>query len=257
MTCRAAQLLQLLGRVGCFTVDVHMCAEFLCERAIFSSASDCRDLIAELVGELHSQVTESANALHRDQIAGESAAVPQRVVGGDSSAEQWSRFGILQAIGHRSQCFNRRDHVLLISAVIADAGDHHILTIGKVAAPALDTGIVLTAMPADSDTLPFLPRRNTRTQFIDDADYLMSGNAWILNSRPSAFFGEHVTVANTTSLDFDPHLTWTGFRNFALDDAEVCASFRDLRYLHRCYCDCCRHKSLLRHSLLSNHCCAW
>ena len=90
-------------------------------------------------------------------------------------------------------------------------------------------------MPADSNPLPLLPRRNTRTHVIDDAGDLMSGYARILNPRPAAFFREHITVAYTTSFDFDPHLTWTRLRNFALDNAEICSSFRDLRYLHRSY----------------------
>jgi hypothetical protein len=41
------------------------------------------------------------------------------------------------------------------------------------------------------------PHGNAGTQFIDDARDFVSWNAGILYSGPSAFFREHVTVANT------------------------------------------------------------
>ena len=63
---------------------------FLCERCVFGAAPNSRDLITKLVRELNSEMTQTANTLHRDQIARERTTVPQRVVRGDSSAEQRS-----------------------------------------------------------------------------------------------------------------------------------------------------------------------
>ena len=101
-------------------------------------------------------------------------------------------------------------------------------------------------MPADTDALPLLPRGNAGSYFIDDACDFVPGNAGILNSRPGTFFREHVTVANTTSLYLDPHLSCTRLRNLALDDLEIRSGPGNLRRFHCCYCDCCRcHKILL------------
>src|SRR5437879_3852444 len=71
----------------------------------------------------------------------------------------------------------------------------------------------------------------------------MSGDARELNARPQALFGEHVTVANTTCLHFDPHMSRLRLRDLALNDLEICSGTGNLRYFHRCYCNCCRcHK---------------
>ncbi len=68
---RAAQFLQFLCCVRRFAVDVHARSEFLCERCVFGPASDSRDLITKLVRELNSEVTQTADALHRNKVAGE------------------------------------------------------------------------------------------------------------------------------------------------------------------------------------------
>ena len=70
--------------------------------------------------------------------------------------------------------------------------------------------------------------------FIDDARDFMSGNTGILNSWPSAFFREHVTVADTAGLHFDEHLSRTRLRNFVLDDLEIASRLADLYCLHWC-----------------------
>ena len=76
----AAQFLQCLCCVRRFAIDVHARSEFLCERRVFRPAPDRRDLIAKLVRELNSEVTQTADTQHRHKVAGHGAAVPQRVV---------------------------------------------------------------------------------------------------------------------------------------------------------------------------------
>jgi hypothetical protein len=92
----------------------------------------------------------------------------------------------------------------------------------------------MAAVPADADTLSLLPRGNPGAHFINDACDFVSRNARILNARPQAFFREHVTVANTTGLYLDAHLSWTRLRNLALDDLEISSRFGNLRNLHWC-----------------------
>jgi hypothetical protein len=121
---------------------------------------------------------------------------------------------------------------LLVSTVIADARNFQIPAIAKISAPALATRVVLAAVPADTDALPFLPLGNTTAQFIDDACDFMSWNAGILNAGPQAFFRERVTAANTAGLNLDAHVSCIRLRNLALDHLESCSGTGDLRHLH-------------------------
>jgi len=79
----------------------------------------------------------------------------------------------------------------------------------------------VAAVPADTNTLPLLPLRNTVTHFIDDASHLMPRNAWILDPGPRPFFREHVAVAHSTGLHLDSHMSCTRLRNLPLDDLEI------------------------------------
>ena len=176
--------MQFLCCVRRFAIDVHARSEFLCERRIFGPAPDRRDLVAKLVRELNSEVTQTADALHRNQVAGKRTAVPQRVEGGNSGAEQRRRFDVAQTFRYRRQRLDRSHHVLLVSAVIADARNFQVPAIAKISAPARETRAVLAAVPADTDALSLLPRGNTGTQFIDDARDFVSWNAGILNAGP-------------------------------------------------------------------------
>src|SRR4029077_3577416 len=106
-------------------------------------------------------------------------------------------------------------------------------------APALETRAVMAAVPADAGPLPRLPLGNTGTQFVADARDLVPWNARILNSRPRAFFGEQVTVADAARLHLDAHFSCTRSGNFPLNDLEIASRLRDLRRLHWCYCDSC------------------
>ena len=73
-----------------------------------------------------------------------------------------------------------------------------------------------SAKPTHSDALPFfprnfiLPRIYILANFLDHAGNFMSGNSWVLNTRPKAFLEQHVAMADATSLDFDAHPA--GFR---------------------------------------------
>ena len=43
--------------------------ELLCERSVFRAAPDSRDPVTELVRELNSEMTQTADAQHRDEVA--------------------------------------------------------------------------------------------------------------------------------------------------------------------------------------------
>ena len=71
-------------------------------------------------------------------------------------------------------------------------------------------------------------------EFIDYSGDFVSGNAWILNAGPLAFFGEHVAVANAASLHLDAHLSCARRGNFAFDDLEIGSRLGNFRRLHWC-----------------------
>src|SRR5581483_9901307 len=185
---------------------------------------------------------------HGNQVAGERTAVSQRVVRGDPGTEQWGCLDVAQTGWYRGQGLDRSNHVLLITSVVADAANLHVLAITKIATAALPARVVVATVPANANTLSFLPRGNALPDPINDARHLMSGHAGILNARPRALYREHVAVAHTTGLHPDEHLSWTRLGNFALHDFKARSRFRYLRYLHwrqlrfRRYSQCC-HKS--------------
>jgi hypothetical protein len=102
----------------------------------------------------------------------------------------------------------------------------------EITAPAGETCTVLSAVPAHSDALPFLPYGNTGPGFVDNTSNFVSGNARVLNAGPTALFREHVTVANATSLNFDAHFSWAGFGYLTINDLEIAAGFGNLRCFH-------------------------
>ena len=95
MTCAPPRFLQLLGRVRCLAVDVDVRSEFLGEGGVFRATPDGRYLVPKLIRVLNSEMTQAADALHSDKIARKRSAVAQCIVGSNSSAEQWRRFGVL------------------------------------------------------------------------------------------------------------------------------------------------------------------
>jgi hypothetical protein len=64
-----------------------------------STAVPGPDLIAELVRELNAEVTQAADPLDGNKVAGQRTTVPQRVIGGDAGAEQRGGFDVREALG--------------------------------------------------------------------------------------------------------------------------------------------------------------
>src|SRR5215216_5004775 len=115
-----------------------------------------------------------------------------------------------------------------------------IPAIAEISAAACVARAVVTAVPADADALPLCPSGNTRAHLIYTADDFVSRDAWVLNAGQRAFFREHVAVADAAGLHLDEHVPDTRLRDLALDDLEICPRRRNLRHLHRRYCDFCR-----------------
>jgi hypothetical protein len=109
-------------------------------------------------------------------------------------------------------------------------------------------------MPANANTLAFLPRSHPRPERIHHAGHFMPWDARIGDSWPPAFDDDRITVAHTTCMNFDAHLSRAWIGNLQFDDSKTGSSRSHLRGFHGCYRDTCRcHKSLLSlHSLLES-----
>src|SRR4029077_3109465 len=200
------------------------------------------NLAAKFVRKLNSKVPQTADALHRNKTTRRRAAVSQGVKGRDSGTKQRRCFGVAQRVGYFRQCVDGSDHVLLIAPVVADTRNFGVAAVKVASTPAFETRVVLPAMPADANALSPLPSGDLGAQLIDDACHLVPRHPRILDSRPEAFFHENVTVANTTGLHSNAHLSRTRFGNLALNYFETCSRLRNLCHLHRSYCDCCCHE---------------
>lgn len=67
---------------------------FFASAALSEPRPTAATLVTKLVGELNSKVTQAADAQHGDKVSWHGAAVAQRVVGGDSGAEERCRLGV-------------------------------------------------------------------------------------------------------------------------------------------------------------------
>src|SRR5437879_11836519 len=131
-------------------------------------------------------MAQAADPEHRDEIARPYTAVAQGIEGGDAGAKK--RSGILgrQFVRDRRQRFERRDHVIGIAAIIADAGNLAVRAGDEIAPAAGRAMTAMTAMPADADPLTRLPVRHVRANRIDDPGNLVSRYARVSHARDGA-----------------------------------------------------------------------
>src|SRR5690348_4852180 len=147
--------------------------------------------------------------------------MPQGIEGSNSSAEQRSRFRGIQ-IGRNSRYrFMPRQHVFLISTVASEPRDRFIAASNKVPAAAGVADKIVSAMPAGSHSIAFLPFRYSLAHFVDDAGNFMPRNARVRDSRPEAVLQEVVAETNAAGMYFDPHLADTRSRNVALLNLKI------------------------------------
>src|SRR5882672_9817637 len=156
----------------------------------------------------------------------------QGVKRGDPGTHQRRGLGRVERFRHPRQRFHRRDQVLLIAAVVADAANHRVPAVHEVPATAGKTSAVLPAVPADSNPLAFLPFLHARANLVDHAGHFVSWYARIGNAGEEAFLSNHVTVTDSTGLDADPYVPRSWLRNFSLHDFKVCTGLRHLHGFH-------------------------
>jgi hypothetical protein len=175
--------------------------------------------------------------------------VAKRIENRDAGTKQRRGLGGGEIIWDGGDGLGGRNHVFGVTAVMADAGNFSVLAENEIAAAAGIASETMAAVPSDADALAGFPVGDFRADSVDAAGDLVSGNAWILDARPMAFFYEDVAVADAAGFDFNPDLAATGVRNVSFDEFEIAAGFADLDSFHS------RHNFSLMNSSLWK--CRW
>jgi hypothetical protein len=76
----------------------------------------------------------------------------------------------------------------------------------------------MAAMPANANTLAASPFSHPSPERIHYAGHFMTGNPRIGDSWPEAFGDDRITVAHTTCLNLDAHLSGAWIGNLQFDD---------------------------------------
>src|ERR1700730_14100989 len=90
----------------------------------------------------------------------------------------------------------------------------------------------MSAMPSNADPLAFLPDSHARTKFIDNTSDFVSGDARVLDPRPTALFRKRVAVADSASLHANSDVTGGRVRNFSFNELEVRSGGTNLDCFH-------------------------
>ena len=202
------------------------------QRGFSRATRDCGDAIAKFVRELNAKVPEPADSLNGDKIAGQRTTMTESIERGNSGAHERRGLGGIEGFGHPSQRFDRRNHEFLIAPVVTNSANLAICAVGEITSPARAARAVLAAMPADADSFALLPILHTRADAVDHAGHFVSGHARIRHSRKEAFLRNYIAVANSTRLNANPHVTWTGLRDFTFHKLEIRSRLGYLDHFH-------------------------
>jgi len=126
------------------------------------------------------------------------------------------------------QRVGRRNHIVRITAVKADAGDQLVFAKDEIAAAARDAVVAMSAVPAQADALPGLEERNLRSNRIHHPGDLVARNARKLDARPLTELRQRIAVTNPAGLHANAHMARTGLRKFLLNEFEGAARGGDL-----------------------------
>src|SRR5215813_1062583 len=209
-----------------------MSTQFAGQRFFVSATPDPHGAKTHLPCVLNAQMTQTANALYRYQIASPRACIAERVVHRDAGAKERGRLVRRQVVRKRRHGFSRGHHVLGIAAVKAEPSDFLKLAEDEVAAPAGITHKAVAAMPAHPHTLTRLPVGYTFAHRIHVPSDLMTWHARIVQARPETVFHHHIAVADAASFDFDAHLSASGLRDFAFNEFKGTIGASDLYDTH-------------------------
>jgi hypothetical protein len=127
--------------------------------------------------ELDTKMAETANTLHRHQVAAAQAGAAQGVIGRNPRAQERRRYRGAEVIRNRGHAARFRDHHFRISAVRRHSRDHGVFTIHGVPTSAPFAHSVFAGNEPDAYALADFPPRHFTAQRVYAANDFMSGNA--------------------------------------------------------------------------------
>src|SRR5208283_436749 len=110
--------------------------------------------------------------------------VAQRIENRDAGAKQRCGLAGLKVVGDRGDRLGGREHVFLVTAIVADAGNLFGLAVNEITAAAGIAGETMAAVPSDSDALAGLPVGDVSADGVDAASDFVAGHAGILEAGP-------------------------------------------------------------------------
>lgn len=212
---------------------MYSCAPRLAgELRLVGAARDSDGAEAHARRVLDREVTEAADALHRDGLTRARAAVAQRVERGHTGAQQRAGVDGREALGDPRDGRLRHHDVLGVAAVVADARDLGILAVDELTAAARIALEAVPAMPAHAHAIAGLPRRDLVANGIDAPRDLVTGNPREFDAGIGTGLDEHVAVAHAAGLDLDPDPAARRRGDVSLDDLEGSIGSADLDGFH-------------------------
>src|ERR1700751_1778174 len=198
-----------------------MCAELVRQRGLIGTSCDGSDPVAQLVRILHTEMTQSTDALDRDQRVGFGLQLLQCVVGGDAGAQQRGGIDRLQGVGNADKPAGAGVDRLGVSTIRVRAGSRLICAVDEIPVAAPDTHAAVTAQKANANAVTDAPSGYLLSEGIDDADDLMPRYHRLTGIGTQALDREHIAVADTATVHTKPHMTRLRVEQLTLHQFEL------------------------------------
>src|SRR5580704_16819877 len=152
-----------------------MRAELLRQLVAVVAPVDRNDLKAHAARVLHAEVTQSADAEHRDEVASARRRVAQRAERGESGAQQGRSGNGREILWHSDQSAGLGNHHLGVADVVLHADVALVHAVHEVAIAAVFAVAAGTAEEADADPLADGPAFDPLADDIDPSYHLVAG----------------------------------------------------------------------------------
>src|SRR5262249_3822170 len=190
-------------------VDILVRAEFLGELFRLRTKTNCDGPESHPSRVLNTKVSESPNALDRDERSGTQAGIPKRIEGRDARTQQRCGIYRLETAWNRYRGARFNGHDLRVAAVNHDAGEHRVNAVDEVSSQAGNAGAIPSTRDPNSDALAYRTGPDIRADGINASDDLMPRHSRISQARNFLVYEHAVRMTYTASLDPNADLTRT------------------------------------------------
>ena len=171
----STHLLQCFARVVGFGVDVVRRAELEGEVLLIRPAAESHGAVTHLPSVLDCEMTETAETLHRDSVAGlDMRDVTDAIEDRHARTEERRDLSSISAVGDTDCGLSAQRGVLAVASLAEDAVDGLVLAHLELAAIAGAAGVVVAAVPGAADAVADLPLLLRWGDLDDGADVLVA-----------------------------------------------------------------------------------